>query len=220
VWFRTSDNVNLHAWWLEQTVTPLATLFLHGNAGNVTHRAAHAEAITEAGSSLLLLDYRGYGKSAGHPSERGLYRDATAAYQELLRRGFSSSQIILHGESLGTAVAVELATKVPCAALILESPLSSLAQMAATVVPVLGPLLARGYDSLTKIESVMAPLLIIHGGRDEIVPFSQGEALFQRAKEPKRFWAVPEGHHNDLLDVAGSEYIDQLKSFYNSLTRS
>lgn len=219
LWFNTADGVPLNAWWFPKPDARFATLFLHGNAGNVTHRIDHAHAITRAGSAILVLDYRGYGKSRGHPSERGFYLDAEAGYDTLLQLGLTPKHIILQGESLGTAVAAELASRRPCAALILESPLVSLSKMAATVVPIVGPLVARGFEAHKKIGQVCAPLLVVHGDADEIVPFSHGQAVFSAANRPKQFWRVPGAHHNDLLYVAGNEYTTRLRAFYNSLAQ-
>jgi fermentation-respiration switch protein FrsA (DUF1100 family) len=217
VWLTTADGVRLNAWWFSNPDAALATLFLHGNAGNVTHRIDHAHAVTQAGSSILVLDYRGYGKSTGHPDERGLYLDAEAAYEQLVRRGYPPSWIILQGESLGTAVATELASRRQCAGLVLESPFTSLSSMAGVVLPIIGPLVAHGFDTEKKIPQVHVPLLLMHGDADEVIPFSQGEAVYKLANEPKAFWRVAGAHHNDLLDVAGREYVPRLRGFYRSI---
>lgn len=101
LWVRTADGVRLHGWWIPAAGARVVTLYLHGNAGNITHRLDHIREITAAGSALLIIDYRGYGKSEGRPSERGLYADADAAYMHLIEAGFRPEQIVLHGESLG-----------------------------------------------------------------------------------------------------------------------
>jgi hypothetical protein len=220
LWLTARDGIRLNAWWFPETGSHWATLFLHGNAGNVTHRVDHAQAINGAGSAVLVLDYRGYGKSKGRPSESGLYLDADAAYHALIHLGYRPDQIIIHGESLGTALAVELASRRPCAALILESPLASLSEMAGALVPILGPLLVHGFNTKRIVGRVHAPLLIMHGDADEVVPFSQGQAVFAAANPPKYFWRVPGAHHNDLLYLAGQEYIPRLRDFYNSLPTS
>lgn len=173
-----------------------------------------------AGSSLLLLDYRGYGKSEGKPSERGLYADAAAAYAFLQSNGYEANQIILHGESLGTAVAVDLAIQQPCAGVVLEAPLASVSKMAAQVLPGLGPLLVKGFDTERKIARLHAPLLILHGDRDEVVPFAQGQAVFAAAPEPKQFWRVIGAHHNDLLHATGTAYPERLREFYEQVRRN
>jgi hypothetical protein len=219
-WLIAGDGTRLNAWWFPKPDAPIATLFLHGNGGNVTHRVDHARAILAAGSALLILDYRGYGKSEGHPSESGFYQDAEAGYDDLLQLGYSPNRIILHGESLGTAVAVNLALTKQCAAIILESPLMSLGKMAGTVAPVIGPLVMRGYDTYSKIRRVHLPFLAIHGDADEIVPFSQGQAVFRAANQPKYFWPVPGAHHNDLLYFAGSAYEKRLHGFYEAVLQN
>jgi fermentation-respiration switch protein FrsA (DUF1100 family) len=219
VWFKAADGVEPHAWWFPKPGAHFATLFLHGNAGNVTHRIGHAYAIISAGSSVLILDYRGYGKSPGRPTEKGLYRDADAGFDELLKRGYASESIVLHGESLGTAVATDLAARRACGGLILESPMISLGKMAGTVFPVIGPLFAHGFNTNKKIGRVNAPLLLIHGKADDIVPFSQGEELYRLARPPKTFWPVAGAHHNDLVCVAGNEYSIRLRAFYQSLSK-
>jgi uncharacterized protein len=216
-WLMTSDGTRLNAWWFSKPDTRFATVFLHGNAGNVTHRIDHAQALLSAGSAFLVVDYRGYGKSQGHPSEHGLYQDADAAYAELLHLGYLPERIIIQGESLGCAIAVDLAIRKQCAGVILESPLMSAGRIAGTVLPFLGPLFVRGYDTYSKVSSVHAPLMVIHGDVDEIVPFSQGKAVFRAANEPKQFWSVSGAHHNDLLEVAGAEYVARLRGFYDRL---
>jgi len=217
VWLTTKDRIRLNAWWFPKAQAAFVTLFLHGNAGNVTHRIDHAHAIRCAGSAILVLDYRGYGKSQGRPTEAGLYLDAEAAYGELIERGYTANRIVLQGESLGAAVAAELACRRSCAGLVLESPFASLSRMAGTVLPVVGAVIAHGFDTDKRITRVKAPLLVIHGDADEIVPFSQGQAVFKLANQPKTFWKVSGAHHNNLLYVAGNEYLARLRSFYRSI---
>ena len=218
IWLTTADKVRIHGWWFANRRAQLTTLFLHGNAGNVTHRIDHALAIVQAGSSVLVLDYRGYGKSSGVPSERGLYLDADAAYSWLTASGFAAGRVLLHGESLGTAVATELATKRSCAALILESPFTSLAEMANTSVPLIGGAFIRGFDTRTRIKKLRVPILVIHGDADEIVPMSQGKMVLAAANEPKAFWPVHGAGHNDLLEKAGDEYVARLRQLYASIS--
>jgi len=219
VWMDTLDGVRLHGWWVRCENSQLVTLFLHGNAGNVTHRAAHIREITSAGSSVLVVDYRGYGKSGGWPTEKGLYQDAETAFIHLLGMGFRAQQIILHGESLGAAVAVDLAYRRPCAGLILEAPFTSASDVARTVLPYVGPLLVRSYNSVPKIRWIVRPKLFIQGDQDEIVPIQLGQALFAAAQGPKSSWIVPGARHNDILEMAGPEYRDRLRTFYASIFR-
>jgi uncharacterized protein len=170
-WLIAADGTRLHAWWFPKADAQFATLFLHGNAGNVTHRIDHAQAVLQAGSAILVLDYRGYGKSQGQPAERGLYQDGEAGYGKLIQLGYQPDHIILQGESLGTAVAVGVGIRKQCAGVVLESPLMSVNEVAGSVVPFLGPLLVRGYDTYRKISHLHVPLLVIHGTADEVVPF-------------------------------------------------
>ena len=214
VWLRAQDGVRIHGWFIRAEGSRLATLFLHGNAGNIGHRANHIAEIIAAGSDVLIIDYRGYGRSQGRPSERGLSMDADAAYEYLAAK---RKPIVLHGESLGSAVAVELATRRPAAGLVLEAPFTSLRAEAGTVLPVVGPLAVWGFDSKSRIARVHAPLLIIHGDHDRTIPWRLGRELYEAAPGPKDFWTVPGAGHNDIVEAAGAEYRERLRSFYGAL---
>jgi uncharacterized protein len=217
-WMETSDGVKIHGWWAQREGSSFATLFLHGNAGNITDRTRRIQEIIAAGSSVLMLDYRGYGKSGGRPSEQGLYRDSEAGFIYLLGKGYRAEQIILHGESLGTAVAIDLASRRPCAALILEAPFTSASDVAGTVVPFVGPLLIRSFNSVPKIPWIRVPKLFLQGDRDEVIPLRLGQKLFAAAQGPKTFWIIPGAGHNDILETAGAEYRRRLKAFYEGLS--
>jgi pimeloyl-ACP methyl ester carboxylesterase len=220
VWIESSDGVKIHAWWAQREGSPLVTLFLHGNGDNISYYKPHIQEIVAAGSSILMIDYRGYGKSSGRPSEQGLYRDSEAGFIYLLGKGYRPGQIILQGESLGSAVAIDLATRRPCAALILEAPFTSACDVAGALVQFVGPLLVRGYKSFLKIPGIPVPKLFIHGDRDHTVPLRLGQKLFVAAQEPKTFWVVPGAGHNNILETAGAEYRQRLKAFYESLINS
>jgi fermentation-respiration switch protein FrsA (DUF1100 family) len=219
VWLETSDRVKIHAWWIARPEARFTTLHLHGNGGNITHRVEIAREILSAGSSVLLLDYRGYGRSEGRPSEAGLYRDADAAYAYLAART-PPDRIVIHGESLGSAVAVDLALRKPCAGLVLEAPFPSVRAVARRVLPGLGPLLIWGFDSKTKIKSLRVPLLVVHGDRDEVIDYSLGRELYEAAPEPKQFWTIAGASHNDIVCAAGDAYRARLAAFYESLAPS
>ena len=214
VWLRAADGVKLHAWWVAAPGARRATVFFHGNAGNVSHRGAHLREIAAAGSSVLAVDYRGYGRSEGKPSEKGLYADGDAAYDWLATKDLP---IVIQGESLGSAVAVDVASRRPCAGLVLEAPFSSARAVAARVLPVLGGLLIWSYDSKSKIKRVTVPLLILHGNQDEVIDYSLGRDLFAAANAPKEHWTVEGAHHNDLLERAGPRYREKLAQFYSTL---
>lgn len=216
-WMQTSDGLRLHGWWKQHEPRKLATLFLHGNAGNVTHRVLHIQQIARAGSSVLVLDYRGFGRSEGKPSEQGVYADGEAGLAWLKQRGWRPEQIVLHGESLGCAVALELAARHGAAGVVLEAPFTSVSDVAGEVLPLVGPLLVSGFDNRKKIQAIKAPLLLIHGTRDTIIGDHMGRELFRLASEPKRFWSVAGAGHNDIIPSAGLEYAEQLRSFHASL---
>jgi uncharacterized protein len=215
-----SDGIKLHAWWIAKPGAKFATLHLHGNAGNITHRDLSAAAILRAGSSVLLLDYRGYGKSEGKPSEGGVYGDADAAYDWLLSKGYKAEQIILHGESLGTAVAAELASRRKCAGVVLAAPFTSARAVAHKVLPFIGPLLVWGFDTKSRVQKIGAPVFVIHGDRDEVIAYEFGKEIFAAAREPKRFWNIPGATHNDLHSAGRSEFPRRLAEFYASLAVS
>jgi len=217
VWLDAPDHVRLHGWWLPSPGSRFATLFLHGNAGNVTQRSAQMREIAAAGSSVLVLDYRGYGRSQGWPTEKGLYTDSEAGYIYLLGLGYHARDIILHGESLGCAVAIDLASRRPCAGLILEAPFGSASDVAATILPVIGPILVRSYDSLPKIRWLLMPKLFMQGDRDEVIPLRLAQKLYAASQGPKSFWIIEGAWHNDILTKAGPEYRARLRAFYTSL---
>lgn len=149
-----------------------------------------------------------------------MYRDSEAGYIYLLGKGYRAERIIVHRQSLGTAVAIDLASRRPCAALILEAPFSSASDVAGTVVPFFGPLLVRSFNSLPKIRRIGVPKLFIQGDRDEVVPLRLGQQLFAAAPGPKAFWVIPGAGHNDILETAGAEYRHRLTAFYRSLLSS
>lgn len=211
----TSDGVRLHAWRLGARDAGPTILFFHGNAGNISHRLERAQTWIERGLSAVLVDYRGYGRSDGRPTEAGLYRDATAALRAIgPAPGMSPSRVVLFGESLGGAVAIELATRVRVNAVIVESTFASVRDMAPRVLPLVPrAMIPNAFDSLARVASIGAPLLVAHGTRDSIVPFEQGQRLFEAAREPKRFHAVAGADHNDLYVVGGAAYADLVAAF-------
>ena len=203
----------------------LTILWFHGNAGNLGYQVDDLAALRQwTAAHIFIFDYRGYGNSAGRPSERGFYRDARAAWRYLLTRpDIDPQRIILYGRSLGTAAAVELAANPPDGplpyAVILYSPLTSLGDMAKAVHPRL-PLhwLAGGqFNSLARIGGVSRPLLIIHSAADEIIPVEQGYRLFAAAREPKEFLIPDAAGHNDPLDLSDTALGQGLIAFLNSL---
>ncbi len=207
--FRAADGVRLHGWFVPAPGGGPTLLWAHGNGGNIADRLPIIRLLHHRlGVPLLIFDYRGYGQSEGSPSEAGTYRDADAALAYLRDRpGVDRSRIVYYGESLGSAVVTDLAVREPPAGLILEAPFTSIRDMARTHYPFLPiwNLLRTKYDSLGKIGRVRAPLLVLHGDRDAIVPDAQGRRLFEAANPPKEFVPLPGAGHNDMWFVGGGE---------------
>lgn len=217
-----SDGVSLGAWFLPAPGRegPVDTVLMcHGNAGNISHRLDRAVLMQKRLSvDVLLFDYRGFGRSEGRPSEEGTYRDGLAAYRYLVdERKIAPGRLLLLGESLGAAVALELALRVPAGALVLEAPFTSIAAMAKVVYPFVPASWVRTrYDNLSKIARLRIPLLIVHGTADDTVPLVQAEGLFEAAPEPKCFLSVEGGGHSDSYLAGGERY---WKAFENLLAR-
>lgn len=211
VWtIRTEDGLDLNAWFQPAAAADHpVVLFFHGNSGHIGHRAPRIPRLAAAGMGVLMLEYRGFGGNPGAPSEEGLARDARAAHAALRAHGIDAARIVLWGESLGTAVAVRLATEVRAAALVLEAPFTSMADIARMryrVVPV-DPLLKDRFDSASRIAAVDTPLLVIHGQHDEMIPFAMGSRLFAAATMADRqFWTAAGAGHNDLAEHGAIEY--------------
>jgi len=216
---RAIERARIHAFWLPAEGATRAILFLHGNAGNASHRLPNAAALVALGAHVLLLDYRGYGLSEGEPSEAGLYADARAALAHLVEeRGVAEQRIVVFGRSLGGAVGVDLVQDRDVAGVILESTFTSVADMAGTILPIAAPLLVRGrFDSESKIGRLRAPVLFFHGDRDDIVPIRLGRALFEAAPEPKAFESIAGAGHNDTVQVGGRPYFERIGAFLDEV---
>lgn len=218
----SKDGVRLLAW----AIAPPQdsgrwVLVLHGNAGNLATpgRPAHAQQFHLLGLGVLALDYRGYGESEGSPSETGLYTDARAAYDYLRDSiGVPTERIVIYGHSLGSAVAIELASEAPAAALMIEGAFTSVPDRGAELYPFL-PVhwMARSnFASLQRIGAVRMPILIIHGRDDSTIPLSHGRRLFAAANEPKTLLEVP-GAHDNAYEVGAREYEAGIRRFLESL---
>ena len=217
----TEDGERLHAWWIPATAPAIAHVLLcHGNAGNVGDRLPHTALLSAAGFDVLAFDYRGYGRSTGRPGEQGTYEDARAAREALLRRpGVDSALVLYLGESLGGAVALALAIDHPPAGLVLQSAFTSVRDMARRHYPFVPPaLVPDAYPSLRLIRRLEAPLLVLHGDRDAIVPLLHGEELFHAAPEPKRLQVLSGAGHNDLIAAAGREWAEAIRSWATEAT--
>ena len=220
VFLTASDGVKLHGWFIPSAARGRAVLFFHGHAGNISHRLQTIAILHRLGLAALMIDYRGYGRSGGRPSEEGLYRDAEAAYDWLRARPeIDPSSIVAFGRSLGGAVAVELARRRTVSALIVESAFSSTADIGREVLPFLPVrlLVTQRFDSIAKVGSLAVPKLFIHARQDEIIPFSHGERLFRAAAEPKRFVAL-RGGHNDAFLLPENAYPGILARFFGEVS--
>lgn len=211
----TSDGLSLDAWYVPTEPHRGVLLFLHGNAGNISHRLESLRVFHDLGLSTLIIDYRGYGRSEGRPGEPGIYRDADAAWTYLVNeRGVSPDSIVVFGRSLGGAVATWLAKRYAPRALIIESTFTSIPDLGAELYPLMPVrLLARiRFDALSRIARAECPVLVVHSREDEIVPFSHGERLYEAASPPKDFLEL-HGSHNDAMFMSGNQYIESLGAF-------
>ncbi|MCX5804900.1 MAG: alpha/beta hydrolase [Proteobacteria bacterium] len=213
--FQTKDNINISGWYIPANPEKGIILFCHGNAGNVSHVIERIRIFHEMNFSALFFDYRGYGKSTGKPSEEGTYLDAEAAWDYLIQCGNSPEKIIVYGQSLGGAIATEVAIRKKPVALIIESSFTSMPDLGSKLYPWLPvKLLAKyQYSTLTKISIINFPKLIIHSPDDEIVPFKHGRILYEKASQPKDFLEI-RGGHNDGFLLSSTIYQDGLIKFF------
>jgi fermentation-respiration switch protein FrsA (DUF1100 family) len=215
---QAEDGVTLQAWFLPsraQQPSPAVIVF-NGNAGNRAYRSSLAAALRGLGLSVLLFDYRGFGDSAGSPTEAGLNEDARAVWHYVAGRSdVRADRLVYFGESLGSAVAVRLAVEHAPAALILRSPFTSLVDVGRLHYPILPVrwLLRDRFSSVDAIASVRSPLLIVAGDRDRIVPLEQSRRLFERASEPRELVVVRGADHNDAALFDGRELIEAVRKF-------
>jgi hypothetical protein len=222
--FPTADGLTLAGWFVARTDTPAFTVVVfNGNAGNRAFRAPLADALTRANLAVLLFDYRGFGGNAGTPGENGLKHDARAARAYLLGRAdVNPRRLVYFGESLGTAVATELAVEHPPAALILRSPFASMSEVGRHHYPFLPVrwLLRDRYATIDRIARVNAPLLVIGGDADRIVPIAQTRRVYDAARDPKTLLVINGADHNDDSLLVGREMIEAILRFLESLPAS
>jgi uncharacterized protein len=200
----TSDGQEVDMWYAPAAPGRPTILFFHGNAGEMADRAPRLAAYQAAGYGAAFVSYRGYGGSTGTPSEAGFLQDARAAYYWLLAHDVPSAQIIVIGESLGTGVAVQLAATVPVGAVVLEAPYSAAVDIAAGLYPFLPVrlLMQDQFRSIDHIALVTAPLLILHGTDDRVIPVASGQVLFDAANAPKTLVTLPGAGHDALFTPA------------------
>ncbi len=225
VWISVADGERVHGWFVRAFEQPaIATvLHCHGNGGNLTDVAWVAEDLSRHGLDSLIFDYRGYGRSSGRlTGEWGLYADAEAAYDHLTRdRGVMAEKLVIYGQSLGTTAAIDVASRRQCAALVVESGLSSASDMGAVAFPWmprwLHILSKNRFESARKIANVKCPVLVTHGTNDQVIPADQGRKLYEAARDPKRLMIVDDGDHN-LFGNGGDEYMRKVVGFIREAT--
>ena len=212
IWIETCDKVRLHSWYLPAPAEVATMLFFHGNAGNISGRIYKAQGWVQRGVSVLLVDYRGYGLSEGEiQHEKDLVLDADAAAEWLMKRpNATPEKLMIYGESLGTYAAIQLALILRSAALVLEAPFTSFVELAGVhypEIPGVKILLKKfQFSNIQDIEKIQQPLFILHGTEDPTCPYEMSERLFEKAPEPKSFFSIPNGAHNDLPAIAGDDY--------------
>lgn len=215
VYFQTPDGVNLNAWLIDAGEGSPMVLWFHGNAGNISSRVENARLLFGRGLSLFMVDYRGYGRSGGQPSEKGIYTDGQAAYDYLISRDYAPDNIIIFGRSLGSTVTTYVAANNKCAGVILESAITNMAEAARAGFPFLPGLgiFKKKFDSIGRIGDISAPILFFHGDRDELVPYKLGRRLYDAAGPGKVFYTISGAHHNDTYEVGRKPYFDAFEKF-------
>ncbi|MFH1460595.1 MAG: alpha/beta hydrolase [Candidatus Omnitrophota bacterium] len=202
VYFFTKDKIKLNGWFIPALNSKYTVILFHGNGGNISHRIEKINFFHQLQISVFIFDYRGYGKSRGFPSEPGLYQDAAAAYRWVLARmskDNTKQKIIVYGESLGGAVALDLAIKQEVSAVILESTFTNVRDMAKIFYPFLPEIVIKSkFDSISKVANLKVPLLCMHSVNDDIVPYTLGKRLFERALPPKIFLELTGGHNESF----------------------
>ena len=224
VWFTAKDGTRLHGWYFASKQQPQTTIiYFHGNGGNISNVGWLGESLARRGFSVLLFDYRGYGLSGGSTlDEDDLYLDGEAAWEFVVNEKKAAPEtVVLYGQSLGTAIATDTASRKKAGALILESGFSSASSLAETALPWLPRFLhALGrnrFESARKLGSVKVPVLVSHGDPDDVIPTNEGRALFAAANEPKQLLIVPGAGHN-VFGSAGTAYLDQVDEFIRRAT--
>ena len=215
----TTDGVTLHGWFITGQ-SPQVLLFFHGNAGNISHRLDSIVQFQDLGLSVLIIDYRGYGQSEGRTTEKGIYRDADAAWRYLIEsRGVAANDIVIFGRSLGASVASRLAIQHQPLALILESSFTSVPDIAQDLYPWLPVRWLSRLSHATRdhVRDVHCPVLVVHSRDDEIIPFHHSETIFASANEPRTLLAI-RGTHNDAFLRDERNYIEGLRAFLSGLS--
>ncbi len=214
--FLAGDGVKLHGWYVHSPDAKATLLWFHGNAGNITHRLENIKMLQALKLNIFIFDYRGYGKSGGQPDEKGIYLDSQAAYDFVTKeKNIAPEKLILFGRSLGGVFAVDVAVNNPAAGLILESVFTTAKDMAKEMFPILpiGWAISSKLDNVNRVPNLKLPKLMLHGDRDNIVPYELGRAVFSAAAEPKEFYEIKGAGHNDTIYVGGTLYFETIDRF-------
>jgi len=222
VWFNTSDGVQLHGWSIPGLSGSPLIIFFHGNAANISHFVDLLGYFNGMGFHTFIFDYRGFGKSHGKLSrEEELYLDGRSVIDYLRNKGWQTSQMIFYGHSMGAAVSLQMGLEIPPAAVVLESPFTSMSDIAWHTAPVTYALIGwwainAEFNNLNKVKNLTVPLVILQGGKDKIVPPKMAQHLFNQAQEPKAIYFIPAGGHSNLFRSGGEVY----KNAWSNLLQS
>ena len=210
VTIQTRDNLTLTSWFIAAEGDKPVLLFFMGDTGSLADRADAFKPFIKNGYGIFLLGYRGFGGNPGSPSEHGLYRDARSAIRWLNAHGYDADRIVLYGHSLGTGIAVQMATEIKARAVVLEAPYTTLPDTVQLGLPLVKAnwfMAKNSFDNMAKIGQIKEPLLIVQGDHDDVIPYRQGKALFKAAPEPKLAYLIPEGGHSDLFDYGEAKLV-------------
>ncbi|MDP9338652.1 MAG: alpha/beta hydrolase [Acidobacteriota bacterium] len=221
VWLTSADGTKLHAWWIPNEKARFTFLAFHGNAGNIADRATIYEFLGAVPANVFALEYRGYGRSGGKPSEAGFYADAEAAYEYLTNtQNLDPKSIVSYGQSLGTAVAAQLAARHEVGAVVLEAPFLSAAKIVTHVfrfLPGLQLLVYSQFDTHTQLKKINAPIFVVHCRQDPVLPFALGQEVYAASKPPKTFLEIDGYCHEEASVIAPDKYRVALHNFLNGV---
>ncbi|MGQ9843274.1 MAG: alpha/beta hydrolase [Spirochaetota bacterium] len=222
VYITVNPTVTIHGWYIHSESAQFTLLYFHGNAGNISNRIEKIKLFHSIPLSIFIIDYRGYGKSTGTPSEQGLYTDALSAFEYLTRvKNIPSQNIILYGESLGGAVAAYCATQTKPAALILDSTFTNISSMVKHhSVWILSLLFTENFSTIDSIASLHLPILILHSKQDEVAPFYMGKELYTKCPSNKKKFVELKGGHNTNFITDAFTYKTSIQEFVQSISES
>jgi fermentation-respiration switch protein FrsA (DUF1100 family) len=221
VWLNSADGVKLHAWWIPSERAKFTFLAFHGNAGNIANRADIYKFLSDTPANVLAMEYRGYGKSEGAPTEAGLYLDAEAGYRFLVNgKAIRPVQIISFGQSLGTAVAARLAAQEKVGGVVLEAPFPSASVVARRTfwfLPGLPLLVGKQFNTKNQLDHIKTPIMIVHCTQDPVISFGMGQETYQGAHAPKVFIGIDGYCHEEASVISPVRYRTALLEFLRTL---